>query len=125
MEDASLVSPDSLAKLRRVLYMLSGDIDEPRLHEALRKARAFEGTRLLYEACGHYLVPPLEITREENERLIDDLYSTPKFSEGINVCTRCGHNITTSVQKQMRSADEGTDFLVTCQRCHFRWRVRG
>lgn len=115
----------SVDLLRRVLYLQAGEIDESRLHQAMDKASEYEGTRFLYETCGFYLAPQREITMQENERLIDDLYSTPKFNEGINTCSKCGGNITTSVAKQTRSADEGTTFFITCHGCHHHWTVAG
>lgn len=111
--------------LRRVLYLQVGEIDENRLGHAIAKASEYEGTRFLYETCGFYLAPHQEVTMEENERLINDLYSTPKFSEGINTCSKCGGSVTTSVAKQTRSADEGTTFFITCIGCHHHWVVAG
>lgn len=60
-----------------------------------------------------------EIVEQENSFLTKPI----EISEGVEPCRKCKSLRTISVQRQVRSADEGFSLFVTCVDCEYQFRI--
>lgn len=52
-----------------------------------------------------------------------EIYRSQVISKGIFKCRKCGGTNTTTEQKQLRSADEGANTVVTCVTCQVSYTI--
>lgn len=63
-------------------------------------------------------------TQRNNQKDFDDFISNPiEIVSGVMKCTKCGSDRVYTVQKQLRSSDEGFSSLSQCLSCRARWRI--
>jgi DNA-directed RNA polymerase subunit M/transcription elongation factor TFIIS len=66
------------------------------------------------------------LLRDEAERArieLDNVQKNVEVEEGVYQCMECGSRKTSSIHKQIRSADEPMSILVTCKGCGKGWRI--
>ena len=67
--------------------------------------------------------PVFDSAREKMKHFIKQLEkSLEPFEKSLYTYFKCGSNNMFSVEKHVRSADEGTSLFNECRNCHNKWR---